>query len=125
MYSRPGPQWFYEKGLKDYKKFFGKEFPEWARTLDNESIRRLFGVCKRLKWPLPRALLVGGETRFGEESLWSERRNRLDFLIECECQKKSPPRDLQNLPFDPAKAAGEASLKRKKKSAQPRESGRD
>ncbi len=113
--SKSSPQAFYRKALKDYERRFRCKVPQWVQTLGNTNVRSLLGVSKRLNWELPTRILVGEEDLSGSESLWAEHQIRLDFETEIMNRGWFEPRNLQDLPIDPAEAAAISCTKKGKK----------
>lgn len=103
---RPPPQWQYKNALARYETKFRRKTPQWVLTLGPEETRQLIGVALRLGWKLAPKILVGGEDQSGPESLWARRQTRLDFDTEMAIKGRFRPKDLQDLPVDPAEAAG-------------------
>ena len=107
---RPSAQWFYKKASQSYENRFRRKVPQWVHALGNDSARRLIGVSTRLGWKIPPLFVISGECLYGDGSLWSEKRLRIDD--ETEFLIKNKPLNLMNLPFDPAQAAMRACEKR-------------
>ena len=105
MYPRPTPEFFYRKAVRDYEFRFRRKIPQWVQGLGNSNVCTLVRVSTRLRWKLPTKILVEGEEFSGPESLWAQRQIRLDFLTESQNREAFIPRDLQDLPIDPAEAA--------------------
>jgi len=101
---RPPPEWQYKNSLARYETKFRRKTPQWVLTLGPEETRQLIGVALRLGWKLAPKILVGGEEHSGRESLWAQQQTRLDYETERKNRGRFEPRDLQDLPFDPAEA---------------------
>jgi len=101
---RPPPEWQYKNALARYETKFRRKTPQWVQTLGPEETRQLIGVALRLGWKLAPKILVGGEDQSGPESLWAQRQTRLDYETERKNRGRFEPRDLQDLPVDPAEA---------------------
>lgn len=112
---RPPPAWQYKQALSRYEAKFRRKTPQWVLTLGPEEIRQLIGVALRLGWKLPPKILFGGEEQSGPESLWAQRQTRLDFETETANRGRFQPRDLQDLPFDPAEMVGRMLRRTKKR----------
>jgi hypothetical protein len=112
---RPPPEWFYQKILQKYEGQFRRKIPQWVQTLGNERVRGLVGVAMRLNWKLPPQILVASESVSDSEGLWAQRQTLLDFETERKNRGRFEPRDLQNLPIDPAVAAAMSYMKKGKK----------
>jgi hypothetical protein len=109
---KSSPQALYKLALLQYERQFRCKAPQWLRTLCNTNVRSLLGVSKRLNWRLPTQILVETEGQSGPESLWAERQIRLDFETEIMNRGWFEPRNLQDLPIDPAEAAAISCRKR-------------
>ncbi len=112
MYPRPTPEFFYRKAVRDYEFHFRRKIPQWVQGLGNSNVCTLVRVSTRLRWKLPTKILVEGEEFSGPESLWAQRQIRLDFLTESQNREAFIPKDLQDLPIDPAEAAAIDSTKK-------------
>jgi len=112
MYPRPTPEFFYKKTVQKYEHQFRRKIPQWVQALGNSNVRAMVGVSTRLGWKLPTKILVEGEEFSGPESLWARRQIRLDFLTESQNREAFTPKDLQDLPIDPAEAAMLENIKK-------------
>lgn len=113
--SRPLPSWFYKNALARYEATFRRKTPQWVLTLGQEETRKLIGICIWLKWTLPPKLLIAEEELSGPESLWAQRQTRHDYETEMITRGHFEPRDLQDLPVDPAEMLGRFLKKLAKK----------
>ena len=116
MFRLP-PAWQYKHALFCYEAKFRRKTPQWVLTLGPEETRQLIGVTLRLGWKLAPKILVGGEDQSGPESLWAQRQTQLDFETETANRGRFEPRDLQDLPFDPAEMVGRLKPKRQGKAS--------
>jgi len=112
---RPPRGWQYQTALSCYKAKFRRQTPQWVLTLGPEETRQLIGIALQLGWKLAPKILVGGEDQSGPESLWAQRQTRLDFETETANRRRFEPRDLQDLPVDPAEMVGRMLCRIKKK----------
>jgi hypothetical protein len=112
MYPRPTPDFFYRKAVREYEWQFRRKIPQWVKALGNSNACAMVGVSTRLGWKLPTVILVEGEEFSGPESLWADRQIRLDFFSESQNRGAFVPKDLQDLPIDPAEAAALESIKK-------------
>jgi hypothetical protein len=115
MHPRPNPEFFYKKAVQKYESQFRRKIPQWVKALGNSNVRALVGVSTRLGWKLPPKILVEGEQFSGPESLWADRQIRVDFFSESRNRGVFVPKDLQDLPIDPAEAAALGSIKKGKR----------
>jgi hypothetical protein len=112
---KSSPHASYQQALREYERRFRCKVPQWVQTLGNTNVRSLLGVSERLRWRLPTKILVGEEDPSGSESLWSERQIRLDFETELRNRGWFEPKNLQDLPIDPAEAAAISCMKKGRK----------
>ena len=112
---KPPPEWLFRSSLRSYELRFRRQVPQWVQTLGREDARSLLRTSLKLGWKLPPKILVAGEEQSGSESLWAERQTRLDFDTEIKNRGRFEPRDLQDLPVDPAEMAARASNQPKRK----------
>ena len=94
-----------------YERAFRRQVPQWVLAFDREEMIAFLNLCIKFNWRLPSKILIEGERHQGPDSLWMDKRTNADWTLEQLKNKHHPPLDLQNLPFDPAQAAGEASLR--------------
>ena len=113
MYPKPTPEFFYKKAVQKYEHQFRRKIPQWVQALGNSNVRAMVGVSTRLGWKLPTKILVEGEQFSGPESLWAQRQIRSDFFSESKNKGLFSPKDLQDLPIDPAEAAAIDSTKKR------------
>jgi len=88
-------------------------------TLDRDDATRLLTVCQKLHWKLPPKVLIAGEDRSGPESLWAQRQTRLDAETELNNNGTFYPRNLQDLPIDPAEMVARYVKKRRQEGEYP------
>jgi hypothetical protein len=109
---KPPAEWLYRSSLRSYELRFRRQVPQWVQTLGREEARSLLHTSTKLGWKLPPKILVAGEEQSGSESLWAERQTRLDVVTEIKNRGRFRPKDLQDLPFDPALAAVKGSARK-------------
>lgn len=108
------PEQVAEGPAKKYVPSLAVRVPAWLDSLSQERLARVMNVAARLDWELPSAILVGVEECSGAHGLWAVRQTRLDVLTEIRNIGFFEPRNLLELPVDPAEAAMLGCMRKEK-----------
>lgn len=94
-----------------YRKRIGSAPPDWVKALGMNHGQSILELATRLGWRLPTRTLIE-EDHDGRESLWATRQTYLDYETEFKNRGFFLPRDLMDMPVDPAELAGRTCKKR-------------
>ncbi len=109
------PEQVVEGPAQKYVPSLADRVPAWLGSLSQERLAGIMAVTTRLDWELPPAILVGVEEYSGAHGLWAVRQTRLDVLTEIRNIGFFEPKNLLELPVDPAEAAMLGCMRKEKK----------